>query len=878
MKGLKKRLTLTLAALFMFGTVAGCDSKSALISDDMEGETTTSHELWGTYSLEKILKSSYYNTNNPKLPASIDVMAALGEAESGQIIVTAGNKGVKEYTVKTADLTCKNGAVYKAENVDVFFQFYCYVTEKTGLSDYNADHFPSADENIQYSGWTPDALIPQKYSIEAKENFIDPNANQGISFDFNIPINQPAGEYTGEFTVVLDGVDYKIPVTLTVWEFNIQDVQGFNFWDIGIGFFNQGEMTADHDGLYYKYYDMLLKYKVTPYHFNDLYDNDPVLFVEKLREYWDNPSWTGVLLPDLGAERERMYNYFSEIAKACIEDGVNYFSKIRFYHQAEDEPQAVPGMLDQAVTVVDETSSILNDIAVGLQTEMIKDTSGNFVTGFNLLDERLRDEIIHDIVKMPQIVTTYYEVAGGLRGKATLCPQVQLYESSANRRYYEYNGKLTEAERYLYTCINPKYPYPGNHIDDYLTSPRSIRWMQKRYDIEGYMCWEATMLFALDGSGGSFLTDGKVIDPYMDPQRFNSDGWSFALGDGQLVYPMKKYHADEPLPSLRLLAFRDGQEDYDTMCLTESLYGSLASEYSLNSDSCVENLKKTTEVYHNDIYADVHPYNDGVAFERARRSLGGLTEAASNESKTIVMQEQSADGNNVILKFYSKADEIAVNGLILKKTGNYFAYAKNTVDGDDSVSVSYKVGNTIRSFELMLASKTHTVSASTYSQVKEPSLGESTVNVTSEGVIEMYVKSYVGKNDAITLATKLDFDIPMPLDYEKIDTLSFTLDNNCAEQMEIEVYFKDKDGNILTFSRKGGIYVDTWKYFDKILLFPYETWTYTVTGVCSKLKEYDFKPTTMTLRFINAETGRDLSAEVLNDRQVNVYGFKWTSI
>jgi hypothetical protein len=112
---------------------------------------------------------------------------------------------VKEYTVSVSDLTSENGNVYDGDNVDVFFQHYIKISEKTRTAtaesdttwaghskyeekEFNGDYFPAATvDGPVTSGYTPDALIPQKYSVQFKENFIIPNANQGITFDFNVP-------------------------------------------------------------------------------------------------------------------------------------------------------------------------------------------------------------------------------------------------------------------------------------------------------------------------------------------------------------------------------------------------------------------------------------------------------------------------------------------------------------------------------------------------------------------------------------------------------------------------------------------------------------------------------------------------------------------
>ena len=362
MKKTSKGLFLALA-LMMTVQTAG----NVVLADGNAENGENQLSIWGTYNTEKVLQNPEYNHNNYHLEAKLDVASATGAAESGQIIITTGDTGVNAYTVTTSNLTSENGDIYNGENVDVFFQRYIKISEKSHLAnpttnlckysdyeeaEYNGDYFPAADPNGPVtSGYTPDAVIPQDVSIEYKENFIIPNANQGITFDFNVPTGTPAGTYTGNFTLTIDGVNHTIHVTLRVWDYDLSKTNGMNLWDIVDGYYGAGELTSS-DSIYYAYYEELLKYKLNAYHFNENAD-DEVHWVKSLRKYWKDPAFNGVFLPDLGAERARMMRFFTEIAKAAIEDEIDYFSKCRFYHQAEDEPQMKnPSLVPQAVTVL----------------------------------------------------------------------------------------------------------------------------------------------------------------------------------------------------------------------------------------------------------------------------------------------------------------------------------------------------------------------------------------------------------------------------------------------------------------------------------------------------------------------------------------------
>ena len=105
--------------------------------------------------------------------------------------------------------------------------------------------------------------------------------------------------------------------------------------------------------------------------------------------------------------------------------------------------------------------------------------------------------------------------------------------------------------------------------------------MQKEYDIDAYLNWSVCMYAGHKGDG---TKDLYPIDPYTNPIRHNPDNMKFANGDGYLFYPMAKYGADTPIPSMRLLSARDGQEDYDTLCALEKAYATGKTTYSVSGD------------------------------------------------------------------------------------------------------------------------------------------------------------------------------------------------------------------------------------------------------------------------------------------------------
>ena len=866
MKKNKKCLFLPLAMLMLFNTA--CTTSAPSMSEENPSARVS---VWGTYSLAKVVKDPNLNQNNVQLEAKLDVAAANGETESGQIIITTGDKGVKEYKVETADLKNVNGDIYKAENVEVFNQWYVLVDIKSFAldpnSNLNADYFPAHDpEGAPYSGYTPDALIPQKYSIEAKENYIAPNANQGITFDFNVPVGTPAGEYTGEFILKIDGKNHKIPVKLTVWNYDVSEMHGMNLWDINEGHEAIGEMNSDYENLYYTYYDALMKYKLNAYHLRD-WTLDEVQWMEDLREYWNKPSFGGVFLPDIGGDRSVLQRWFAEIAKGCVEDEINYFSKIRFYHQKVDELHDKPGAIDTALNILNVTTETLAEVAQELKKGTLKDKNGYRIEGFENLDLDLQEQILDDLANMPQVFTTYYDAAEELQGKVdSFGPGIVRRETDRQRRLHTYNAETLDGESWCYTSLYPLYPMPNYRVDDYLHGGRILGWMRKDWEIPCYLNWMCNFNGGFDWSENGFNSaDMRVIDVYTNPNRCGSNISQFSVGDGYLFYPMAKYHADSPLPSVRLVAARDSQEDYHTLCELEEAYISLAGSaqtdgYGVGIDYAVENLEQTMDAYYGLMYTGLYYVHDDVLFEKVRRSLGGLTDAAYDASQTMILQEKTTNGAYSKLKIYSQADEMYINGQKLTKTNGYFSYTATLNDGMNSVNIKYKVGDEIKSFEFILANKTYTCDINALETIKTPTKGNSTVTKTQDGKFDFYISSY-GTNQVEMASTKLEFDLPFAVDYERVKNFNFTIQNTCNENVKIVLYLVDENNSKLKI--------------DETIVFPYEEYTYSYNSLYERVAEMKSNVKAIRLEFENfiPVTG---GMSLLPDRTLKMYNFTYS--
>ena len=112
-----------------------------------------------------------------------------------------------------------------------------------------------------------------------------------------------------------------------------------------------------------------------------------------------------------------------------------------------------------------------------------------------------------------------------------------------------------------YVCCGPKYPHANFAAVDYpLIEGRILSWLTYRYRSDGLLYWHV-----------NYWGSNPVIRDWRDPYL---DDWKLPCvhrmtGDGVLVYPL----ADALASSIRLVAVRDGSEDYDLLAAVAARHG-----------------------------------------------------------------------------------------------------------------------------------------------------------------------------------------------------------------------------------------------------------------------------------------------------------------
>lgn len=505
-------------------------------------------EIWSTYSTEKILQNEYERYEDVRFGAAVTVEACKGEYESSQLILTA-KQDIRDYTVSVSDLSDGAGNTFSAENILVYHEKYIEITNLY-------------EGNGAVAGMYPDALLPIEKAVEYGENTIASGNNQGVYLTFNVPVGQEAGTYTGSLTVTYDGAEQSVPVTLTVHDVTVsQTTHTRSKFNVTFAHY-LGELNSTQDMLD-SYISVMAEYRISPGLI--MFGNDSNYSDESIAAYarkayellQENPKMStfavptptmtdsGTGLPTLnGSTFEKYLHAIIDVAlesyDAHSQTGFDLMSYAICTVSIIDEPD-LNNTLDRVPGVANQFENAISGSKQYLRAQA--NEKG--------IPEEFADEIEGSLEDFPLIVsmTTAWAPDEDVADIITSCPLISLYDTAAQRDVY-----AQQQQRWIYTCNQPTSPYPTYHIDDTLVSARSLSWMMSEYDITGNFYWAADLYQKYVGSG-TYL---PIDDYYGTAERYER-----ANGDGYLLYPGAPYGMDEPLPSLRLEAIRDGAEEYE---------------------------------------------------------------------------------------------------------------------------------------------------------------------------------------------------------------------------------------------------------------------------------------------------------------------------
>ena len=630
-----KGLALLLSSVCM-GTMCACDPASGSSSDGSSQEETKPLSVWSTYNTMKVMQDSAMNGNYHVQTAKIAAEMAKNELESAQLFVTAGSKDISSFELIANNLVNENGDVFLAENIDIYAQKYIEVKEKT-----------VGNELKEYPvGWYPDAIVPMDLYKAAGENSIKANCNQGFTIDFIATADTPAGTYSGSFYLVLDGEIEEVPVSVTVWDFALPAQSACQscvlLYEDGILY---GEMTTKTDEWYVKYYEQLLRYKVNAYTVPYSYKS-PEQMVANVIKYWSHPNFASFGMPHQSWLGSNYFQYWHDVlylmGEASTEDMV-LFDKGYFYPIDEPNTDA------QLVTARDWMSrleALRNDVADELVANGV----------FDGKSEEFKNRVL-DSLKNMQIVITALGFEDGLsETDVTYCPNINEYDPYTDYLGIKNHSEQNDNQMWYYTANVPVTPYASQHIDDYLITTRIMKWQQKYYGWTGWLNWSANHTYKTT----AFTNLVGNINPYEEATRIFGPG-NVSQGDGYLLYPASRYEAEYPISTIRLLEYREGQDDLDMLNYLDTLYADYETYYGVEAGTF--DVNKVLKGLYDQLFCRAITYYADEAFGEVRQSVANAVLAALDEDGNKFIYTVDYSGKYANYTFYT------ANGYTLKVGG-----------------------------------------------------------------------------------------------------------------------------------------------------------------------------------------------------------------
>lgn len=605
----KSMLSVGLAGLVAFGCFA-CDKTPE--------EEKANISVKALYSTEKIEKTEDISG---RADGGVDISLAKGESEGDQIAVLSDKEFT--YTFTVSDLTCGEN-VFPKENIEVSKMLYTECKEKVY-------------SGAKAAGYYVDAVVPMEYIEKAGENVMEKDVNNFFWVDIDAPKNIAAGVYTGVITLKSSVQEYKIPVSVEVFDFTISDLPYmesiYSIWLDG-NFMMYGELESGED-IYNRYLDTLLEYNVSA----RPYGTTTEQFIKNVRKYYD--KITAMVLPVnyIGTtkfDEDDYYDVMYQLAKASIEDGKNYFEKA--YHRLGtiyDEFQEVSWRIEHVRPTIEACDAIEQKVVDKLIEEKL------------IADENT--ELAQSIFNLRHNMTAWYEEewADVINCYCTAYDRVR--STTADLQHMtELIGQ--DNVYWTYGCItHDAYPNPTTQINDYLVSARDLFWFNYEYDITGDLFWCVNQYCYASGT-----IDG-MWKPHTDLYTDASHD-KLTNGDGYLLYPGLNYDSEYPFPSHRLIVRRDGIDDHTYMSQLGEKYEELAKSYGADTKdakSLVAFLNKQL------LGRGASKLNDSVVMD-VRKSLADAI-VMSEQTGTIIDSLEFIN-NELSYVIYTDGSDLSING------------------------------------------------------------------------------------------------------------------------------------------------------------------------------------------------------------------------
>ncbi len=503
-------------------------------------------DVWVTSSYINVFKDFVKDEDSKNM---IDMVVAKNEFESAQILMRSSTP-FTIHNVHATDLTSGSNKI-SSSNITYNYVDYTYLgSNSEGLNKITAVRFEK--------GHYPDPLSNDKIRDVPKDT------TQPVWITIYIPIETKAGTYNGSVILSTTAGEFSVDMNIEVYDVTIPDpadgAYSILMWQliIGSGF---GTTTANS------------------------HPNDPITRTYKFNRW--TPEWWA-LVDNIATvmKNHRLNVLFVQTVQLLI-DGGSYLDETGKYHfnwSKFDEyieffinKGVVKSLAGYMMTTAGENVNLIKSdwtkTAISGSEPMNSPISKNWLNQYipalyehliekDLLDiwfQNLRDEPSSNADK-----ANYSELVSLIRKYAPdmkigdphtvrsagdflieqkvnyLIPLLNLYDTNQGL----YNKALNDdTVLFTYTCVVPSGSWLNRYIDKPVWQGRSIAWYNYNVGASGYLHW------------GLMSWYRSITD--------------FANGDTSSIFPDLK-NKDKVKTSIRLVALRDGAEDYELLKILEN--------------------------------------------------------------------------------------------------------------------------------------------------------------------------------------------------------------------------------------------------------------------------------------------------------------------
>ena len=662
----KPILLLSLSCLL--GVISSCGGNGG------EQNESSVFSTWTTYSTSKIIQQTYNNNNHINTGDAVKIKMMRDEYESSQLIITS--EGRQSFDLIKGDLIdTTTGNTIPQENIEIYVQKY--IELELNMHSSNNPLFVGGD-------MIPDMLLPLEYAKSSGENFTKANSNQGITIEIS-SYGLPAGVYKGEFTLKVGEISKQIPIEVTIWDILLEGKSTIqSCWLIYSMYMLTGEYDASEKMLD-TYADFLSKYKANPYIIQEDVMNSPEALMQDVKRMWNIKNYNSITIPydfpltyDAStAQGDRAASYIVKLAEESTEENF-YLDYALFYPSTYDEADVIAPKKAASPAFFKEGGSYQQTLEKAIR---MLENKGYFATKSNEWNERVKKAIR----AIPDVFTNVNLAEGWVKEyPATFCPQINVLDYKKYQELYkDYANKNVNGDFWTYTCCSPNYPYPSHHLDDDCLSMRVMGWMEKAFDINGYLFFMANM-YTTEKRNNEYTT------PYVIANRNDS-----ANGDGFIMYPGRPYGSPTPFPSMRLVTYRDGLEDYDMLEVFERKIEAMKDKYGIDDLDSKEYVKDIYDtLFNNSVPTEEHAKlyeareelakrilnfdNEDDLFTYAKNDDGVFNLYIHTNSPTLKIQGSQVSGtllSEARYRYIIPLNETKENISIVTDKGNVYEYA-----------------------------------------------------------------------------------------------------------------------------------------------------------------------------------------------------------